>query len=214
MNWTAADLLEKILEFDAMTPNQNEWSEKTLNTNKPRLIRFQRIKALLIAFDIVQINSQNKNSTINFFTQQNSPIQDLTKIGVLSFMSGEFIKTRDFSKYISLISIIEQNSLSMKAPVEILDLERFYSYLMQYRISVYEVLSYNRRVLEASNKGFIAAIKFTGEVNNKIKEQIKMVDNLLVQFIDPERKILSEQELIDKYDFPKDDLDEIDFENY
>lgn len=98
MNWTAADLLEKILEFNAMTPNKNEWSEKTLNNNKPRLIRFQRIKALLLAFDIVQINSQNKNSTINFFSQQNSPIQDLTKIGVLSFMSGEFIKTRDFSK--------------------------------------------------------------------------------------------------------------------
>jgi hypothetical protein len=35
MNWTAADLLEKILEFNAMTPNQNEWSEKTLDYNRP-----------------------------------------------------------------------------------------------------------------------------------------------------------------------------------
>lgn len=40
------------------------------------------------------------------------------------------------------------------------------------------------------------------------------MDSLLVQIIDPESKELSEQELIDKYDFPKEDINEIDFENY
>lgn len=169
MNWTAADLLEKILEFNAMTPNQNEWSEKILNYNKPRLIRFQRIKALLLAFDVVQINSQKKNSLINIFSRHNSLIQDLTKSGILSFMSGEFIKTRDFSKYSNLISIIEQNSFSENKPIDIFDLERFYSHLIQYRISVYNVLSHNSGVLEASNKGFFAAINITGEANNNIK---------------------------------------------
>lgn len=214
MNWTAADLLEKILEFNAMTPNQNEWSEKILNYNKPRLIRFQRIKALLLAFDVVQINSQKKNSLINIFSRHNSLIQDLTKSGILSFMSGEFIKTRDFSKYSNLISIIEQNSFSENKPIDIFDLERFYSHLIQYRISVYNVLSHNSGVLEASNKGFFAAINITGEANNNIKDQINIVDSLLVQIIDPESKELSEQELIDKYDFPKEDINEIDFENY
>ena len=46
------DLLELYLDFNSLTPNRNDWTEKRLHRNEPRLIRYQRLVALFRAFDI------------------------------------------------------------------------------------------------------------------------------------------------------------------
>jgi hypothetical protein len=58
------DLLEKILEFKEMTPNENDWNYKSLDYNEPRLIRLQQIHALLKAFGLMDTQKTiefNKN---------------------------------------------------------------------------------------------------------------------------------------------------------
>jgi len=211
MKLTAIDLIEKILEFKAMTPNQDEWVEHMLINNKPRLVRLQQLKSLLFAFGIIQLDSQKKNSFVNSISKPNYQIQDLTKVGILSVLNGDFIKKRELSSYEKPISYIEQNSFK-KEPVDIYQLESFYYFLMQYRINIYSVFKWKSNVLEAS-VGFHAVNILTKEINNKISENIKVVDNFLIQIISHQEKEFSEQELIDNYNFPKDDLLEIDIEN-
>jgi len=50
--FSAQDLLDLYLEMCGMIPNQDDWTEKSLKKNKPRLIRFQRLRALFQAFGI------------------------------------------------------------------------------------------------------------------------------------------------------------------
>jgi len=208
MKFTAIDLIEKIFEFEAMTPNQDEWVEQMLINNKPRLVRLQQLKSLLFAFGIIQFDSQK----VNFISKPNHQIQDLTKVGILSILNGDFIKTRELTSYEKPILYIEQNSFT-KEPVDIYELKSFYCNLMRYRIYIYNVFKWNSSVLEATSVGFHAAHILAKEINNKIGKDIKGVDDFIIQIISPQKKEFSEQELIDNYNFPKDDLLDIDIEN-
>ena len=57
----ANDLVDKIIEFQALTPDRHQWSEHKLKDNPPRLYLFQQIKALL------KIQFKNQNLTIEQF---------------------------------------------------------------------------------------------------------------------------------------------------
>jgi hypothetical protein len=50
--YNGIDLLDKILEFVTMTPNEREWNYKSLNSNQPRQIRLKQINSLLKAFSL------------------------------------------------------------------------------------------------------------------------------------------------------------------
>jgi hypothetical protein len=53
------DLLAKVLEFNAMTPNKEHWNEGALKNNPPRLIRLKQIQSLAQAFLIKGADSQS-----------------------------------------------------------------------------------------------------------------------------------------------------------
>ena len=88
-------LIDKILEFVAMTPNESEWNYKSLSGNKPRLIRLKRINSLLKAFSL----TTNKN----IFEKASNYINPDVKADIKSILSGDFIKNRNIEEYHELI---------------------------------------------------------------------------------------------------------------
>ena len=87
----------------------------------------------------------------------------------------------------------------------------FYHHLMNYRIEIYRILNFNSGVLEASSLGFRKAISLTSELNKDLFDKIEIIDKLLFEIINPEKLEFDENTLIKEYNFPKDDLDEIEY---
>ena len=87
--WTVKDLLNNTLEFRAMTPNSNEWNERSLKHNKPRLIRFKRINSLLKAFELTRTEKQKNNFWSNL--KRNNKERELTKNEIIPFFKRRFL---------------------------------------------------------------------------------------------------------------------------
>lgn len=49
--YKASDIIPIFIQFSKMT-RKEEWNEKALKDNEPRLYRFQQIEALLKAFNV------------------------------------------------------------------------------------------------------------------------------------------------------------------
>jgi hypothetical protein len=197
MTWTAIDLLEKVLEFTKMT-KENEWDVKSLADNPPRLIRLQRINALLSAFCMIQQGFQKRNKNFSDNALQ-------------SLIHGDFIQSRALSDYTSVIAVIEERNRFNKSFL-MDDLKDFYSHLVKYKTAVIrEVLNFYSGYMEAPI-GVIAAYQLSVETNRMIREQILPIDRLLASIISPGNRTFEEKVLIEKFNFPKDDLLDIDID--
>lgn len=213
--WTTKDLLDKTFEFKGMVPNSDKWNVNSLKYNQPRLIRFKRLNALFRAFKLTRTEKQ-KNS---FWTilNGNKKVKEgnLTKNEITPFLRGDFIYKRESIKYPRIQELIEKEKLFESDTFnEKRDIIMFYNHLMKYRIAVYNVLNHNSQVLEASSLGFRSAISLTNKWNNELNKKVKVIDELLIEIINPNKISFQEDILIKEYDFPKEDLDSIDMDNY
>jgi hypothetical protein len=210
--WTTKDLLNKLLEFRAMTPNSDEWNETSLKHNEPRLIRFRRINSLFKAFEL----KDKKNEKTNFWSllSENSKENELSKDEIIGFFEGNFITTRESIKYPNSQKLIEKEKAFDSDSFKNRDIYQFYHHLMKYRIKVESVLNYNSGVMEASSLGFRSAISLTNELNDELNIKIEKIDEILFEIINPNKLKFDENLLIKEYGFPKDDLDSIDIENW
>jgi hypothetical protein len=210
--WTTKDLLNKLLEFRAMTPNSDEWNETSLKHNEPRLIRFRRINSLFKAFEL----KDKKNEKTNFWSllSENSKENELSKDEIIGFFEGNFITTRESIKYPNSRKLIEKEKAFDSDSFKNRDIYQFYHHLMKYRIKVESVLNYNSGVIEASSLGFRSAISLTNELNDELNIKIEKIDEILFEIINPNKLKFDENLLIKEYGFPKDDLDSIDIENW
>lgn len=210
--WTAKDLLYKVFEFKGMVPNSKEWDEKSLTYNLPRLIRFKRLTALLKAFELTRTEEQ-KNS---YWTTSKGKLKegDKTPNEIIPFLRGDFITNREDVNYPTTEKIITKESGVESVIAKTRNIHSFYHHLMKYRLEIDHVLRHNSGALEASSSGFRAAILLTGEINNTLYEKVEKIDKLLVEIISPKHLSFREDILINNYDFPKDDLDAIDIDNW
>src|SRR5215217_7544444 len=92
------DLLEKIFEFTAMTPDANQWSVSSLKANPPRQIRLRQIQALINAFFGQETKANFIDKTIALFQG------DKNSLTISSILSGDFIKSRSIEDYAELLT--------------------------------------------------------------------------------------------------------------
>ncbi len=210
--WTTKDLLEKVLEFRAMTPNSDEWNEKSLKYNEPRLIRFKRINSLFKAFEL----KHPKGGKTKFWNllSDNSKNKELSRDEITDFLEGNFINTRESVVYPNSQKLIEKEKAFESDTFKNRDIYQFYRHLMKYRIKIESVLDYNSGVLEASSLGFRSAISLTNELNKELITKVEKIDQILFEIINPKKMEFSEEILVKEYGFPQDDLDSIDIENW
>jgi hypothetical protein len=208
--YNGIDLLDKILEFVAMTPDENEWNYKSLSTNKPRKIRLQQVHSLLKAFSLIR----NKNlfeKTTNYFNP------DL-KVEIKSIINGDFIKNRELEEFKELTDFAKQflqkNNFSGERPISFHELGFIYPKMIDYKIKLREIIDFNSGWLEASSTFSIFHIMLTNSISSNLKDKFNDLDHTLELFINPKKLLFTEQELIEQFNFPTEDLNQIDMDNY
>ena len=201
------DLIEKIIEFTAMTPDSATWTYNSLKENEPRLIRLKQIDSLISAF-IPEI--KNTNLTEKLTGLLSSKKTKLTKV-----VNGEFIENRSLDAYIAFTNLIKQEAESSTLnKIDITDIKNTFILLMSYKKNLRQLINFNNDWLEVSRITSLFSIKLTNKISSNLLGQYDELDKVLELIINPKNLSFSETELISNYNFPKDDLDEIDLDNW
>ncbi|MFI5387051.1 MAG: hypothetical protein ACHQ50_13135 [Fimbriimonadales bacterium] len=189
---SARELLEHYLEFNGLTPNKENWSEKSLATNPPRLVRFQRLVALFKAFGI--------------------------ETEVSSFHKGEFIDVKNPAYRPLLVRIRSEvddeviaQHLDPQSQQHWADLRHVFEQLLAYRVRLRAVLDFSGGVLEATPLYYYAHQKI-GEINRAIRPHLGIVEDLLVELISPTDAKFDVTDLARDFGYPLVDLSDLDLD--
>jgi hypothetical protein len=210
--YRGVDLLEKILEFIAMTPNEKQWNFKSLNDNKPRQIRLLQINSLLKAFSIIEGEKNILEKTQNYSNL------DLTS-EINSILNGDFIKNKEIEDFNELIDFAiqfrKQDSKQERIiPIRIGELSFIYPKMIRYKIKLREIIDFNSGWLETSGTFTMFHIHLTNSISSNLINKYDDLDKTIELFLNPSNRIFTEMELIEKFNFPTENLDQIDMDNY
>ena len=194
---TGLTLIEKVLEFVAMTSDSSEWSFDKLKHNPPRYVRLQQLKVLL-----------------KLFIPQASASIDI-KWHIESVLNGNFILQNEIKQYDQLLNHMDNLIGLSKHPIEKIkewtreDLKFNYQEIVKYKIKLNELLNMNNGIMEMSY-----SYLYSGILTNKISREItfKTLDNFLLLVIDPAQRTFTKEDLIRIYNYPKENIYYIDLE--
>lgn len=194
---TGLTLIDKALEFESMTPVKSEWSLDIQKDNPSRFIRLQQLNVLL-----------------KLFTPDSFDTTDIA-LGLDNLFRGQFILHRDNSKYYNLYALMDKEIISSKhnppkAYGWTLD-HLIYNFtdVVNFKRNVNEVKSHNNGILEISYPYYYSVI-LTDKISNKI--DTKNIDKFLSLVIDPLGRRFSKDDLIRDYNYPTEDVYDIDLD--
>ena len=194
---TAHVLLNKVFEFTSMTTDESEWSLELQKDNPPRLIRLQQIEILLNIY----LRELKNNSTLN------------DKINYL--LKGSFIQQRNIKNYQDCFAEMDNliGQSGYKAPKEKewnwYDLQENYLEVISYKKQLYQLLNINDGIMEMSYHHSYSVL-LTDTINATINT--KPIDEFLALVIDPKKSAFSKNELIRQFDYPVEDVYEVDID--
>lgn len=197
--YTAIDLLDKIIEITRITNYSKEWSLEMQMKNKPRFVRLQQIHSLMWAF-----------------------IEDLyitedIQGGIESIYSGEFFLLKPIEDYKNLLDLIyktiaKSDFIGVKErELNIYDLQENYCNLLSFYLQLNKLVNHNKGIMEISYP-YLFPYLVTKDISQSIDSEAKKIRAILASCIDPYNNKYTELELISKFDYPTDDLFEIDID--
>ena len=207
------DLLEKIIEFTAMTPDANQWNLSSLKSNPSRQIRLRQIQSLINAFFEQDTKANLIEKTIALFQG------DKNNLTISSVLSGDFIKNRSVDDYAELIELMQEivrqkeGDIQNERPMHVMRLVMPYQSLVRYKRQLVELFSFNSGWLEASSYISRFSIYLTDGITRNLEGNYSELDRALELFINPKGLMFSEEELVAKYKFPTENFREIDMDN-
>ena len=183
MTITAKTLLDTFIDLALESPEPNSWSEETFQDDRPSLIRLKQLRAMCKAFDI--------------------------ECNWSDFSRGRFIKNEERAYFTYIKHLQDLAPLNRKMMWgNVLDAFRF---LLQYRMNVQQVTHYTRPILACSAVTGIA-VKQVRKTNEAIINEMKVIDDLLIELIDDQHRRFSFDEMVSRYGFPEDDLFDADLD--
>ena len=197
--YTALDLLKKVIDLTNMTSDSTEWSFEKQQDNPPRLLRLQQIQSLMKAF-----------------VPGLAPVKDIGQ-SIEDFYSGDFITHQPMEKYASLVEEIEKTivgskfSKARKKEVSAIHLQSNYRDLMDYYLKLNALLNHNKKYLEISYPYLFPYIVTDG-ISTSISSNALIISTLLASFIDPQEQSFTEDELISQFNYPTEDLLDLDLD--
>ena len=201
------DLLEKVLEFVALTPSSNEWHLLSLKSNKPRFIRLQQIQSLIDAFFEQNPNKPFYDKVLHFYNSDKV-------VSIETLLTGEFIKHKKVDDYERMMDFVlqlpEYDELFVKKDIKIYQLAHVYKRLLSYKQHLRSLIGFNSGVLEASSISYFP-IFLTERISSNLVGKYEDLNVVLELLINPKRLSFTEDELIAKYGFPNVKIEEIDF---
>lgn len=208
MQLLAKDLLHKILDFSSFWQKDdlNKYYPQIKDGNESTYYRIQQINILLEAFDVIKPGQNNK-----------APIQQ--------FLDGDFLSKRELKDYDQTLL---QEVLQVGKELVIAEMPKFQFEERDYRpfaifnILFSNLLSYRLRIhpFTRSNQNMNMAFSFGGYyssfLRNKaglsIENALGEIDHTLSFLIDPNQKMITIEELIEKYNYPDIDFSKVDFD--
>ena len=207
------DLLEKIFEFTAMTPDANHWNVSSLKSNPPGQIRLRHIQSLINAFF-------GRETKVNFIDKTIALFQgDKNSLTISSILSGDFIKNRSVEDYAELIELMQgtvkqkEGDIQEERPMHVMRLVMPYQNLVRYKRKLVDLFMFNSGWLEASSYTSRFSIYLTDAITQNLEGKHSALDRALELFINPKRLTFSQEELVAKYRFPTENHQEIDMDN-
>ena len=181
---TARKLLNLVLEFDHLTPGFAK-GLNTIENNPPRLIRHQRIQALLHALDI---NADFK-----------------------SFVDGSFVLQRDLEDYNPVVEEIVHISGSCRRFQFKHEITIVFKELLAFRRKIYACEKNWGGIIE-SGRVLGNLITLTEPTIDALRISAEPVDRVLALIIDPKLKELDDELLVKEYGYLDVDLATVDAE--
>ncbi|HPN30759.1 MAG TPA: hypothetical protein PKY81_07365 [bacterium] len=194
-NYIAIDFIHIFHKFIDLVPDKNDWNESALMNNKPRYYLYKQVKSLLSAFELGEITEFENG---NFILKQNEA--DFEKSNLRFVLTNSLLE--DFNipkdKYLLESQIYDKNSLLL-----------LFKHLWEYRKIIEKLLRFNDGYIQTS--GFETfACEIVDRYNSKVKEELKLIEDILSLIISPDKKNFTEKDLIEKYNFPIKDFEDID----
>jgi hypothetical protein len=181
-------LLTNFLELYTLSDNVAKWSTDNFANNPPRLYRLQAIEALMNA---LQINCSCQEFQYGEFVFGQNQLNQSVLI----------IKIKE--KYPTLFQTTNTDEKNQ------IDFQFMFEILFSYRMQLQKLRSVRDSVLEYSEDNRYP-ILIIDDINSKLKADIEALDDILAYVINPKEINFSNQELIEKYNYPAGDLNEID----
>lgn len=197
--YTAVDLLEKVIEFTNMTPDPKDWSFEVQMKNDPRFVRLQQILSLSWAFIPESVYSKGIREIIE------------------KIYSGEYIHSRQIENYRKLYEYMDKTILKSnfeiapKRKMDLHDLQNNYRDLLNYYLKLNRLVNHNKGIMEISYPYYFPYL-VTESISKSIIPKSRKISATLSIFIDPIKRKFTEAELIQNFDFPTEDLFEIDMD--
>lgn len=197
--YNAIDLLDKVIDFKELTPDSDNWTLDEIKSNPPRLIRLKQIQSLAQAF-----LKNSKGECI---------VPDDPGSVVSSILKGDFIKRRRISSYCKAVAFIKQYLGEDDLREIYLDeLAYIYPLWTNYKLQINSLLSFNSRFMVCG----LTSIKFTywvtDSISSNLLEKCTDLNKALELILNPKGLTFTENVLIKKYNYPVDDLKEIDLD--
>ena len=194
-NITAKDFIKIYVELKYFTPNVKEWTKELFYDSESRLLRLNQLISLKKAFNINDNWEEFERG--NFLDRFPIESYNQLKQNIKSFKNTNSWNSQNFDHFcyrdlqvtfrLFLEFVVIENTLK----------NHITEYSMTYSLG--QIYGYEH------TKSY-----FTRRTNKKIQY---MLDDLAI-IIDPLQQVFSEEELINKFDFPYVDLEDIDLENY
>lgn len=137
---------------------------------------------------------------------------------IKSVLNGYYIKDKKIEDFNELIDFtkrfMQKNGYSGYKEIRLHELMFIYPKMIDYKIKLREIIGFNSGWLEASSTFSIFHILLTDSISSNLINKHSELDYVLELFINPRKQFFTEEELIEKYDFPIEDLYQIDMDNY
>ena len=179
---TAYHLLHCYLEFGILVPEIENWTENRLADNPPRLYRIKMLQAMLRAFGISDLDA---------------------------FKAGEFIKNNNSQRYAHALSLISEGKISGDRSN---CLPECFVVLMRHRVVVENVMCFGSGAYSLGSILLGDTYRRIWNLIGVVKEEVKVIDKIIVAIISPEEKSFPVEELIRDYEFPDVDITAIDLD--
>ncbi len=199
-NITSLTLIEKALDFISLTPDEEEWRFEQQADNLPRLIRLQQLQVLLTLFVPEVFAGSNDMAS-----------------GLAGLLNGAFILERDEVRYQDLFATMDRAiTASRYSPTKYSDwqlheLANNYERTFRFKKEISNVLTFNDGVMEMSYP-YLYSFLLTKDILKQIN--LQEINRFLSLVIDPAGKTFTLETLIRDYNYPKENVTEIDFDNW
>lgn len=190
----ANQLVKYHLEINSLMPSEMDWPLDLFKENPPRYIRLKRLYALKKALQLDEVCMQQ-------------------------FLQGEFITNEHYKVWEAVYEIVKEKfniqiedylSINTINP-DIKSLSFLFHILFDFKKNHFKLLNTGSGVLTASDF-YLTPMLILKNVAPKLQTDIHLIDEILDLIINPTRIAYSEKELNALFDYPLDDLAEIDMD--